>query len=73
MSKNKDWFVRYLMLLLGCYFLGLQIRRVFFKDDYVAVSWFDYVGVYGITFLIMLFLFIYWDKYLSYFEPKKDE
>ena len=70
MSKNKDWFVRYFFLLFGCFWLGLQIRRVFFKDDYVLVHWFDYVGVYGITFLIMLFLFIYWDKILPYFEKK---
>ena len=73
MGKNKDWLVRIIMLLFGCFFGALQIRRVFFKDDYVLDTWFDYVGVYGITFLIMLFLFIYWDKYLSYFEPKKDE
>ena len=70
MDKYKDLIARYFLLLFGCFWLGLQIRRVFFKDDYVAVTWFDYVGVYGITFLIMLFLFIYWDKILPYFEKK---
>ncbi|MFL2991089.1 MAG: hypothetical protein ACJZZ7_04445 [Cytophagales bacterium] len=70
MDKYKDLFARYFLLLFGCFWLGLQIRRVFFKDDYVAVTWFDYVGVYGITFLIFLFLFIYWDKILPYFEKK---
>ena len=69
MSKNKDWLARYSFLLFGCFWLGLQIRRVFFTD-YVAVTWFDYVGVFGITFLIMLVTFIYWDKILPYFEKK---
>ena len=64
---------RYIFLLLVCYFLGKQINNVFFKEDYVLVHWFDYVTWYGIAFLMLLFIFIYWDKYLSYFEPKKDE
>ena len=63
---------KYIFLLLGCYFLGKQINNVFFKEDYVLVHWFDYVTWYGITFLIMLVYFIYWEKIKAYFEKKSE-
>tara|TARA_R110002012_G_C11249742_1_gene566534 strand:- start:277 stop:483 length:207 start_codon:yes stop_codon:yes gene_type:complete len=66
MSKDKE---RYIFLLFGCLALGKQIHKVFFTD-YVAVTWFEYVGVFGITFLMMLFTFIYYDKIIPYFEKK---
>jgi hypothetical protein len=70
--KDKGWLERYIFLLFGLYWLGKQLQRVFFTD-FVGVTWFDYVGWYGITFLIMLFAFIFWDKILLSFEKKNDQ
>ena len=72
MLKDKDWLVRYFFLLFGCYWLGVQIHRVFFTD-FVAITWFDYVGVYGLFFLMMLVTFIYWDKIVPYLNKIEQE
>tara|TARA_B100001758_G_scaffold223480_1_gene214179 strand:+ start:202 stop:414 length:213 start_codon:yes stop_codon:yes gene_type:complete len=69
---SDHWLIRYFFLLFGCYWLGVQIDIVFFTD-FVAITWFDYVGVYGLFFLMMFVTFIYWDKILPYLNKIEQE
>ena len=68
---SKTQFGKYMLGTFALVFIGQRIYRIFFTD-FKADTWFDYIGVFGVTGLILLLTALFWDKIEPYFEPKKD-
>ena len=61
-QNDKYFFIAFALLCLG-----QRLYRVFFTD-FIAVTWFDYVGWFGITGLIFLVIALFWEKLSPFFN-----
>ena len=64
---NKIQNEKYLLYVIALIFIGQRIYRIFFTD-FIADNWFDNIGVFGVSGLIILLSALFWDKIRPYFE-----
>ena len=58
---------KYILYVVALIFIGPRVYRIFFTD-FKADNWFDNIGVFGVTGLIILLVALFWDKIRPYFE-----